>query len=155
MNLKRLFALLYPIYVTVGLLVCFSQWSFSPMVQTGTVKRAVTVTNCTLSIECGHGTCEPDGPVAYACKCEKNWISRDGTCNYEQKQKLSAFLASFFGGGLGADWFYLCRDNGLYIFAGIMKLLTLGMVGIWWTVDWIRVVADGFLDGNGVELGPW
>ena len=52
--------------------------------------------------------------------------------------------------------------------AGIFKLLTfcgipipgIGIFfaifnGIWYTVDWIRVLADGFYDGNGIELEGW
>ena len=28
----------------------------------------------------------------------------------------------------------------------------LGMLGIWWLVDWIRILADSFPDGNGDPL---
>ena len=64
---------------------------------------------------------------------------------------------------MGADWFYLAAGNGCYIFAGIVKLvgeglklvnlqkktepspqLTGGMLGVWWLVDWIRILDSSF-----------
>lgn len=106
-------------------------------------------------------------------------------CSYEKKSKLTAFLLSFLIGNFGADWFYLAQGNALYIIAGIFKLLAacgccsiifsactecckdlapcfgcLSMIwscggGIWWVVDWIRILADAFPDGNGVSLYDW
>jgi len=58
-------------------------------------------------------------------------------------------------GEFGADWFYLAVGNGGYIAGGIFKILTGGMLGIWYIVDWIRVLADAFPDGNGVGLKPF
>jgi len=81
-------------------------------------------------------------------------IKKDHEENKEggQYSKLAAFLISFLAGGLGADWFYLSAGSAGYIVAGIFKLLTLGGFGIWWLVDWIRVLADSFPDGNGLAL---
>ena len=98
----------------------------------------------------------------------------------QRKSKLAAFLISFFFGGFGADWFYLSKGYFTYIFAGIVKLLfkfccccccfglksasdSSGGVtvllqclklpfGIWWLVDWIRILCDAFPDGAGMEL---
>jgi hypothetical protein len=68
---------------------------------------------------------------------------------------LNAFLASFFGGGVGADWFYLyVGGNGGYIAAGIFKLLTGGGFSIWWLVDWIRVLTFTFHDSHAISLQP-
>lgn len=90
------------------------------------------------------------------CRCSKQWTSRDGLeCNYYQRSQLVGFLLSFFVGYLGVDWFYLARGNGWYICAGVFKILTLSACGIWWLVDWIRMVADAFPDGNGVSLFSW
>lgn len=43
-----------------------------------------------------------------------------------------------------------------------LSFIVLGLVGfvlageaIWITVDWIRILANAFKDGNGVELKPW
>lgn len=79
----------------------------------------------------------------------------DQPCAYEQKKKLTAFLLSLLAGGLGADWFYLAAGNAGYIVAGVFKLLTFGGLGVWATVDWIRILVDGFRDGQGAPLQPW
>jgi len=84
--------------------------------------------------------------------CDSGYASVDGACNYKQKSQLTAFLVSFFVGWTGADWFYLSDGTAGYVVAGVFKLITLGGVGIWWLVDWIRVLAEDFDDGNGVAL---
>jgi hypothetical protein len=63
-------------------------------------------------------------------------------------------MASFFGGTIGADWFYLYNNgsNGGYPVAGVFKLLTGGGFSFWWLVDWIRVLTRAFPDGNGIRL---
>lgn len=70
---------------------------------------------------------------------------------------MELFLESFFVGGFGVDWFVLAKVNGGYnggyICAGIFKLLTFG--GIWWLVDWIRILANSFDDSNGYALADW
>lgn len=101
---------------------------------------------------------------------------------YERKPKWPTFLISIFVGSLGIDWFYLARGSTVYIVAGVCKLLTscgcccsiftmcskksegaaacfvclgrlLGVAnGIWWLVDWIRILCNAFPDGNGVAL---
>ena len=84
--------------------------------------------NCTTSTECGNGHCLPDGPTTFTCECDKGWISRDGgICNYEQKDKLTAFLLAFFAGVFGAQYFYLASGNCCYICMGVTNLLTAGM----------------------------
>ena len=112
-------------------------------------------TACTVDADCGNGVCVQDGSsLVYNCQCNSGYVDdNNGTvCGYEQKSELVAFLLSFFIGVFGADWFYLCKGNGLWIFAGIMKLLTLGFFGIWWLVDWIRILCGAFGDGNGYAL---
>ena len=56
------------------------------------------------------------------------------------------------GGIVGADWFYLSRGDDFYIVMGAIKAGTLGGLGIWATVDWVRVLTDNFKDGNGAPL---
>lgn len=76
-------------------------------------------------------------------------------CTYQLKSKLTAFLLSFFVGIFGIDWFYLSVSNVVYIILGILKLITVGGLGIWWLVDWIRLLANAFDDGNGMPLQDW
>ena len=97
---------------------------------------------------CGYGL----GPYP-ACVCVKPYINKDDKkCSYKGKSKLTAFLLSAFVGILGVDWFYLSAGNAGYIIAGIFKLITGGGFGIWCAVDLIRILADSFPDGNGMEL---
>ena len=72
--------------------------------------------------------------------------------NAKGKSKLAAFLISFLVGGLGVDWFYLSDGVAGYIVAGVFKIITFGGMGIWWLVDWIRILTDSFPDGNGLPL---
>lgn len=147
---------MYVVYVSVGLVLGLTSYHLGSQHHMD-MKRSMTEasTNCTTSNQCGHGKCVPDGPGLYVCQCEVGWIDHDGICNYQQRSKLDAFLISLLVGELGIDWFYLAYGNRIYVLAGIFKLMTIGCVGIWWIIDWIRILADGFLDGNGVVLQPW
>ena len=64
---------------------------------------------CINNTECGNGMCTQS-----ACVCTLGYISSgtNQTCNYKQKEKLTAFLLSFLVGSTGADWFYLAQGNG-------------------------------------------
>ena len=133
-------------------------------------------------VSCGMGRCMPDRTGAgKECVCDSRWIddNKDNPCNYQAKSKLVAFLLSFFMGGLGADWFYLSCGTAGYIVAGIAKIIfVLILPGcgkalmssgegaavcggcclcimpglIWCLADWIRIVDNSFLDGNGMPL---
>lgn len=112
---------------------------------------------CEGSDQCFQGTCTPYNATTSFCVCDRSYITKDGdnVCSYHQKSELVAFLLSLFVGGVGADWFYLAEGNGVYIFAGVAKLLTVGGFGIWWLVDWIRILCGDFHDGQGVPLVPF
>ncbi|KAG5185471.1 hypothetical protein JKP88DRAFT_135414, partial [Tribonema minus] len=91
------------------------------------------------------------------CECDGSYITHEpdpqtSICNYHQKSQLTTFLISFFVGCLGVDWFYLAVGNPWYIVAGVVKLITAGGFGIWWLVDFIRVLVNAFPDGNDVPL---
>lgn len=116
---------------------------------------AVTTASCTVNTDCGsNGTCDTS---TNTCNCSIGYatVASDKPCAYQQKRKLVAFFVSFFAGFTGADWFYLSAGNGGYIAAGVFKLLTLGGIGVWQVVDWIRILDDSFLDGQGVSLKDW
>ena len=108
---------------------------------------------CSIDNNCAY----PNGQcILNQCICSKGWIIIDQSgCTYQQKSKLTAFLLSFFVGIFGADWFYLSVSNGVYIIVGLIKLITLGACGIWWIIDWIRLLANAFPDGNGIPLQDW
>ena len=110
---------------------------------------------CTNDLFCVQGICPANQTI---CICNRGYtFDRENgiKCTYQKKSKLAAFLLSFFIGGLGADWFYLSAGNAGYIVAGVFKLLTLGGIGIWWLVDWIRILTNAFFDGKGVDLLEW
>ncbi|MDX1535767.1 MAG: TM2 domain-containing protein [Candidatus Spechtbacterales bacterium] len=65
----------------------------------------------------------------------------------EEKSYLVAFLLSMFLGVLGVDRFYLG-----YIGTGILKLVTLGGFGIWYTIDLVMIFAGKKRAKDGSEL---
>jgi len=114
---------------------------------------------CVDNSECNYpkGKCVEYTTDLSICNCKDGYLhkSYDEPCTYHQKDKVASFLFSLFLGEFGADYFYLHRGNGGYIAAGIFKLVTIGGLGVWWLVDWIRILADTFNDGNGLPLSPW
>jgi TM2 domain-containing membrane protein YozV len=64
-----------------------------------------------------------------------------------QKSQGTAFLLSYFLGVFGADRFYLG-----YTGLGILKLLTLGGLGIWALIDYILIAIGSMKDAEGNSL---
>jgi TM2 domain-containing membrane protein YozV len=68
---------------------------------------------------------------------------------YSEKSRGTAFLLSMFLGWCGVDRFY-CG----HVLLGVLKLLTFGGLGIWWTIDLILQALGAVKDGEGLPLAP-
>lgn len=63
------------------------------------------------------------------------------------RSQAVAYLLSFFFGFLGLDRFYM-GSIGL----GLLKLVSLGGLGLWWTVDLVLIGMGVARDGEGQRL---
>ena len=63
------------------------------------------------------------------------------------KSQTAAFLLSYFLGWLGIDRFYLGQP-----LLGLLKLITIGGLGIWYVIDVILIGAGAARDGQGQML---
>ena len=66
---------------------------------------------------------------------------------FSEKEWVVALLLSFFLGWLGVDRMYLGQ-----IGLGILKLVTIGGLGIWYVVDLILIATGSIRDQNGLPL---
>jgi TM2 domain-containing membrane protein YozV len=67
-----------------------------------------------------------------------------------ERRILPALLLCFFLGVFGAHRFYAGK-----IGTGILELLTLGGLGIWWLVDMILILTGSFRDRDGQKITEW
>lgn len=66
---------------------------------------------------------------------------------HHQKNKTVAMLLCIFLGCLGCHYFYVGKAG-----MGVLYLLTMGLFGIGWIVDIIRIAGGSFKDVNGLPL---
>jgi TM2 domain-containing membrane protein YozV len=67
-----------------------------------------------------------------------------------ERRILPALLLCFFLGVFGAHRFYAGK-----IGTGILELITLGGLGIWWLVDMILILTGSFKDADGGKITEW
>lgn len=66
------------------------------------------------------------------------------------KKILPAFLLCFFLGFFSVHRFYV----GKYVTA-ILQIFTLGGLGIWLLIDFIRIIIGSFSDAEGNKITEW
>jgi len=64
-----------------------------------------------------------------------------------EKDWIITLVLSILVGGLGIDRFYTGS-----VILGILKLITLGGLGLWWLIDLIMLVTGNYRDGNGLPI---
>mmetsp|Transcript_63945 Transcript_63945/g.101411 ORF Transcript_63945/g.101411 Transcript_63945/m.101411 type:complete len:316 (+) Transcript_63945:108-1055(+) len=120
-------------------------WTLFQYIPEGATAKKAIYNSCLLNLptseQCsGHGECKafrPDlnvinGAPTKFCKCFRDWA--DPECRTKRKSQMTAYFLSIFGGYLGLDRFYL----GLY-YSGFAKLATLGLGGLWYVYDVVRI----------------
>ena len=60
------------------------------------------------------------------------------------KDWMVTLILAILVGGLGIDRFYTGS-----ILLGVLKLFTLGGLGLWWLIDLIMLVTGNYKDGDG------
>lgn len=66
------------------------------------------------------------------------------------RSRTTTLLLCIFLGMFGAHRFHAGR-----IRSGILQLLTLGGMGLWWVYDIITVASGSFRDGDGALIADW
>ena len=66
---------------------------------------------------------------------------------FSEKEWLVALLLSFLVGYFGVDRFYLG-----HIGLGVLKLITIGGLGIWYIWDLVMIASGSMRDANGLPL---
>ena len=64
-----------------------------------------------------------------------------------EKDWLITLILSIVVGGFGIDRFYTGS-----IVLGVLKLVTLGGLGLWWLIDLIMLVTGNYKDGDGNRI---
>jgi ribosomal protein L40E len=110
---------------------------------------------------------------------DKNHVYGRYPTSYEPKRMVTAILLGFFLGVFGGHRFYVGKIKtgilmlltlglGIWlandlsgIFSGnlwtvhirlVLMWITLGGLGIWWIIDFFRIICGSFKDKNGYEL---
>jgi hypothetical protein len=77
-------------------------------------------------------------------KLEKTIMAHTANDGGDGKSQLVALLLCFFLGGIGVHRFYLG-----YTWQGIVQILTLGGLGIWTLIDFIRIITGDLKPKDG------
>ena len=78
---------------------------------------------------------------------DKHSMQRNIRYDYSPKSRVAALLICVFFGPIGIHYFYVGR-----IGMGVLYLFTVGLFGIGWMIDIIRIACGTFTDSNGLYL---
>jgi len=67
-----------------------------------------------------------------------------------EKRILPAFLLCFFAGPLGVHRFYVGKVK-----TGVLQLVTLGGLGVWSLIDFVKIIMGTFTDEAGNKIVRW
>lgn len=95
---------------------------------------------------CGQQISDIDLICAH-CDSKQNFTVVSGISSRKNSEGVIAFIVCFFFGVLGLHRFRYGK-----IGTGILMLVTLGGLGIWWLVDLIRIAIGHFTDSKGNHL---
>lgn len=77
----------------------------------------------------------------------EHWNAKQVPGVFSRRDYVVALVLSIFLGTLGVDRFYMGK-----IGTGILKLLTIGGLGIWWLIDLILIATKKLTDKQGYRL---
>jgi TM2 domain-containing membrane protein YozV len=90
-----------------------------------------------------------DASIAVCPTCGTRQPSMSMVGASDKRILPAALLAGMFG-PLGVHRFYVGK-----IGTGILMILTLGGLGIWWAIDFIMIVVGAFTDKDGNRITEW
>ncbi len=77
----------------------------------------------------------------------EHWNAKQVPGVFSRRDYVVALVLSIFLGTLGVDRFYMGK-----IGTGILKLLTIGGLGIWWLIDLVLIATKKLTDKQGYSL---
>lgn len=84
--------------------------------------------------------------VAVCKSCGNTWITAQDV-KKSSKNKVTALILCIFLGYFGAHQFYVGKSG-----MGFLYIITVGLFGIGWIVDIIRIACGSFTDAKGFPL---
>jgi hypothetical protein len=90
--------------------------------------------------------------ICIKCGCSTGKKMEEPACgkNISDKSRLAAALLCWFFGIIGVHRFYLGKVG-----SGIAQIFTLGGLGIWTLIDFIRILCGVFPDNEGRIVKKW